>query len=89
MGQKLRYGRPCPHESPGTHNWLAQSHIASISSDSTDYLVLAQFWKFGVNCCSIGLTHPAACTGAVVPLTFGHVPPSYPICSKRVAIDWA
>ena len=58
---------------------------------STDYLMLAQSWKFGVNCCSIGLTHPAACTGALVPLTFGHVhrPPFHPICSERVAIDWA
>ena len=53
--------------------------------------MLAQSWKFGVNCCSIGLTHPAACTGALVLLAFGHVhrPPFYPICSKRVAIDWA
>jgi len=33
MGQKLRYGRPCTRDLPGTHNWLAQSHIASISSE--------------------------------------------------------
>jgi len=33
MGQKLRYGRPCTRELPGTYNWLAQSHIASISSE--------------------------------------------------------
>jgi hypothetical protein len=33
MGQKLRYGRPCTHDLPGTHNWLAQPHIASISSE--------------------------------------------------------
>jgi len=32
--------------------------------NSTNYLMLAQSWKFGVNCCSIGLTHPAACTRA-------------------------
>jgi len=38
-GQKLRYGRPCPHdsplvaESPGTHNWLAQLHFASFLSE--------------------------------------------------------
>ena len=50
MGQKLRYGRSCTHNLPGTHNWLAQSHIASISSYSTDYLMLAQSYKFGVNC---------------------------------------
>ena len=31
MGQKLRYGRSCTHNPSGTHNWLAQSHIASIS----------------------------------------------------------
>ena len=35
MGQKLRYGRPCPHDSPGTHNWLAQLHIASFFQNST------------------------------------------------------
>ena len=72
MGQKLRYGRPCTRDLPGTHNWLAQSHIASISSE-LHYLMLAQSCKFGVNCCFIGLTHPAACTRARVPLTFGHV----------------
>jgi len=33
MGQKLRYRRPCTCDLPGTHNWLAQSHIASISSE--------------------------------------------------------
>ena len=33
MGQKQRYGRPCTHDLPGTHNWLAQPHIASISSE--------------------------------------------------------
>jgi len=32
-GAKTRYGRPCTHDQPGTHNWLAQSHIASISSE--------------------------------------------------------
>ena len=26
MGQKLRYGRPCTHDLPGTHNWLAVPH---------------------------------------------------------------
>ena len=30
-GQKLRYGFPCTHDLPGTHNWLAQPHIASNS----------------------------------------------------------
>jgi len=72
MGQKLRYGRPCTQYLPGTHNWLAQSHIASISS-KFHYLMLAQSCEFGVNCCSIGLTHPAACTRAREPLAFGHV----------------
>ena len=95
-GQKLRYGRPCPHDLPayqapitGLHNSVIRN--ASFFQNSTDYLMLAQSWKFGVSCCSIALTHPAACTGALVPLTFGHVhrPPFYPICSKRVAIDWA
>ena len=31
MGQQLRYGRSCTHDLPGTHNWIAQPHIASIS----------------------------------------------------------
>jgi hypothetical protein len=35
--------------------------------------MLAQSCKFGVDCCVIGLTYPAACTRAHVPLTFGHV----------------
>ena len=70
MGQKLRYGRPCTRDLPGTHNnwpWLAQSHNASISSGfhCTDYLMLAQTCKFMVNCCFIGLTHPAVCTKCV------------------------
>jgi len=33
MGQKPRYRRPCTRDLLGTHNWLAQSHIASISSE--------------------------------------------------------
>ena len=78
MGQKLRYGRPCPHDSPGTHNWLAQLHIASFFHNSTDYLMLAQSWKFGLSSCSIGLTHPVACTGALVPLTFGNIHSTLP-----------
>jgi len=51
----------------------------------TDCLMLAQSWKFEVNYCSIGLTHPAACTQARVPLTFGHVhrpPPSTQFAQK-------
>ena len=47
--------------------------LLSFLQDSTDYLMLAQSCKFGVSCCFIGLTHPAACTRARVPLTFGHV----------------
>ena len=88
MGQKLRYKRPCTRDLPGTHNWLAQSHIASISS--TDYRMLAQSCKFGVNCCFIGLTHPAACTECVCfqLLDMSTDPPIYPIYSKRVPIGW-
>jgi len=43
----------------------------------TDYLMLAQSCKFGINCCFIDLTHPMACTRARVLLTFGlvHRPP--------------
>ena len=73
MGLKLRYGRPCQHNSPGPITGLHNSTLLPFSQSSTDHLMLAQSWKFGVNCCSIGLTHPAACTGALVPLTFGHV----------------
>jgi len=55
--------------------------------DSTDYLMLAQSCKFGVNYCFIGLTHPAACTQVCVPLTFGHVhrPPLLPNLLKKGA----
>jgi hypothetical protein len=42
MGQKLRYGRPCTHDLPGTNNWPAQPQIASIFQNSTDYLKLAK-----------------------------------------------
>ena len=62
MGQKLRYGRPCTHDLPSTHNWLTQPHIALFLQISTKYLMLTLSWKFGVNRCSFGLTHPAACT---------------------------
>ena len=84
-GQKLRYGRPCTSDLPGTHNWLAQSKIASILQNSTMYLMLAHSWKFGDNCCSIGLNHPAACTRACVPLAFGiiHRPPLLPNLLKK------
>jgi hypothetical protein len=65
-----------------------------ILQKSTDYLMLAQSWKFGVRCCSIGLTHPAACTRVRVPLTFGHVhrPPLLPNILKkganRLGLSW-
>ena len=72
MGEKLRYGRPYTRDLPGTHNRLAQSNMASISSEF-HYIMLAQTCKFGVDCCFIGLTHPAACTRARVPLIYGHV----------------
>ena len=50
-----------------------------------DYLMLAQSWKFEVKCCFIGLTPPAACTRARVPLTFGrvHRPPLLPNLLKK------
>ena len=90
MGQKLRYGRPCTHDLPSTHNSLTQPHIASFLQNSTKYLMLRLSWKFGVNRCSFGLTHPAACTQARLPLTCGlvHRPPLNPINPKRVPIDW-
>jgi hypothetical protein len=40
--------------------------------------------------CSIGLTHPTACTVCSDFWTLQCTnPPFYPICSKRMAIDWA
>jgi len=59
--------------------------------NSTDYLMLAQSCKFGVNCCFIGLTHPVVCTRARVLwlLDMSTDPPFYPVYSKRVPIDWA
>ena len=83
MGQRLRHGRPCTHDLPGTHNWLAH---CSISSDFY-YLMLALSWKSGVNCCSIGLSYPAACLCLCLWDTFTDFP-FCPICSKRVPIDW-
>jgi len=58
-----------------------------VLQNSTDFLMLAQPWKFGVNCCSSGLNHPAACTQARVPLTFGHAhrPPLSPSLLKKSA----
>jgi len=43
MGQKLRYGRPCTHDLPSTHNWLTQPHIASFLQISTKYLMLTSY----------------------------------------------
>jgi hypothetical protein len=47
--------------------------LLPILQNYTDYLVLAQSCKLRVNCCFVGLTNPAACTRARVPLTFKHV----------------
>ena len=71
--QKSRYRRPCTRDLLGTRNWLAQSHMLPFIQNSTGYFMLAQSCKFGVDCCFFGLTRPAACTRARVPLTFGHV----------------
>ena len=65
MGQKLRYGRPCTRDLPGTHAQLACT-VPHCFHFFTDYLMLAQSCKFGVICCSIGLTRTAACTLARV-----------------------
>jgi len=73
IGQKFRYGRPCTHDLPGTHNCLHSPILLPFLQNFTVYLMLTQSWKFGVNCSSIGLAHPAACTRDCVPLTFGHV----------------
>jgi len=89
MGQKLRYGRPCTHNLPTTG--LHSPTLLPFPHISTDYFMLAQSWKIRVTCCSISLTHPAACTQARVPPTIGrvHRPPLNPNCPKRVPIDWA
>jgi len=85
------------------HTWPTQAPISGLLSpillqflyNSIEYLMLAQSCKFGVNCCFIGLTHPAACTRARVPLIFGHVhrPPSpWPNLlkkgSNRLGLSW-
>ena len=61
--------------------------------NSTDYLMLAQSCKFGVNCWLLhwldsprGL-HPSPCASDF--WTCSQTPPLNPICSKRVWIDWA
>ena len=61
--------------------------------NSTEYLMLAQSCKFGVDCCFNGLTYPAACTRARVPLTFAHVhrPPLTQFAQKginRLGLSW-
>jgi hypothetical protein len=63
--------------------------LLRILKNSTGYLLLAQSWVFGVNCCSISLTHHAAWTQARVPLTSGHVqrPPLLPNLLKKNA-NW-
>ena len=89
MGQKLRYVRPCTHYLPPTPG-LHSPTLLPFLQNFTDYLMLAQPWKFEVNCCSSGLTHPAACTRALVPPTYGHVQrtPFSPGLLKKVAVDW-
>ena len=89
MGQKLRYVRPCTHYLPPTPG-LHSPTLLPFLQNFTDYLMLAQPWKFEVNCCSSGLTHPAACTRARVPPTYGHVQrtPFSPGLLKKVAVDW-
>ena len=73
MGQKLRYGRPCTRDLPGTHNWLAQSHIASISYElnyeSHAGTILEVWGKLLLH----WLDSPRSLHRACVPLTFGHV----------------
>ena len=94
-GAKIEMRTPM-HTYPTRHPQLACGRplhsptMLSFLQNSTWYLMLALSWKFGVNCCSFGLTHSAACTQALVPLACGHVhrPPFYTICSKRVPIDW-
>jgi hypothetical protein len=56
--------------------------------NSTDYLMLAQYCKFGVTCCFIGLTHPAVCTRARVCASdfwTCQTPPFNPLHQKRVS----
>jgi hypothetical protein len=57
--------------------------------NSTDYLMLAQSCKFGVNCCYNGLTHPAAYTRAreFQSLDMSTDPFLNTICPNRVPID--
>ena len=90
MGQKLRYGRPCTRDHQAPITGLHSPTLLLFLQNSTDYLMLAQSCKYGVNCCFVGLTHPAACTWVRVPwlLDMSTDPLFYPIYSKRVPIDW-
>ena len=81
MGQILRYGRPCLNDSPGTGlhgSTLLQFFRIPLTISCWHNPGSLEGLGFRVNCCFIGLTHPAACTRARVPLSFGHVhrPPS-------------
>jgi len=91
MRQKLRYGRPCTHDLPGTHNWLAQLHIASFfrvpltiscwhNPGSLEWVAAPLAWL---------TPRPAPERLCLWLLDMSTDPPFYPICSKRVTINWA
>jgi hypothetical protein len=88
MGQKLRCGRPYAHMTyQAFTTGLNSPTLLPFLQNSTDYLLLAQFWKLGVNCSSISLMHHMARTQARVPLTCEHVhsPPLLPNLLKKGA----
>jgi hypothetical protein len=84
------YGRPCTRDYQAPITGLHSPILLLFLQNSTDYIMLAQSCKFVVNCCFIGLTHPAACTECVCLWLFemSTGPPFYPIYSKRVPIGW-
>jgi len=63
-GAKMRYGAHAHVTYQAPINVLHSPTLLPFLRNSTEYLMLAQSWKFGVKCCSIGLTHPTACTRA-------------------------
>ena len=80
-GQETRYGRPTPHDSPGTHNWLAQLHIASFFSEFHAGTILEVWSELLLHCLDSprGL-HRSACASDF--WKYPQHPPFYPICSK-------
>jgi len=93
-GKKLRYGCPCTHDLPGNHNWLAQPHIASISSELHWLFHAGTILEVWSKLLLHLLDSPCRLHPARVPLTCGHVhrPTFLPIllkkCVNQLGLSW-